>query len=299
MRVMSRVISAVRVNGRTSALEIHAPEVASNASGGQVVLARFDPSASWTPKAIAGVDRERETLTLLWRDAPDVVASHLAASEPAAASDSGVASRKNRRSPRHENPTSDAACPEPVEIDVTGPYGRRKPADQASKVLFLAEGLGVGALLPRIRESKESGAYTMVIAGYPSRADLFWVERLNDLSDELYVVTDDGSFGIKGPIRQTLRAICEQVADIDRVHAAGPLRLLKATADVTQSFEIPATVTLAAVFDDAVDTAAGDDALPVTAVPAETIDWENSIDVDAQSIDFESLARKLGIPLVK
>jgi ferredoxin--NADP+ reductase len=125
------------------------------------------------------------------------------------------------------------------------------------------------------------------------------VERLNDLSDELYVVTDDGSFGIKGPIRQTLRAICEQSVDIDRVHAAGPLRLLKATADVTQSFEIPATVSLATVFDDAVDTEPGDAARPVPAVPAESIDWENSIDVDAQSIDFESLARKLGIPLVK
>ncbi len=293
MQVMSRVISATRINGRTCALEVHAPDVVSNASAGQIVLARFDPSASWTPKAIAGVDRERETLTLLWRDAPDVVAAQLAASE------SGPASKKNRRTPRHGDPTAGATGPEPVEIDVTGPYGHRKPADQASKVLFVAEGLGVGALLPRIRESKESGSYTMVIAGYPTKADLFWVERLNDLSDELYVVTDDGSFGIKGPIRQTLRAICEQVVDIDRVHAAGPLRLLKATADVTQSFEIPATVSLATVFDDAVDSAPSDAVGPAPAVPAESIDWENSIDVDAQSIDFESLARKIGIPLVR
>jgi len=257
---MPRIVSENRVTSRVTALDIHAPEIAGGAEAGQIVLTRFDRGSPWRPKVLAGVDREKGLLTVLSRD---------------------------------------ESRPGDTEVELSGPFGRSRISDKTGKVLFVADGLGVGAVLPFLRECKEKGCYTMVIAGFSSKNDVFWIQRLNEWSDELYVVTDDGSYGIKGPVRQTLRAVCEQTGDIDRVHAAGSLKLLKAAADVTRSFSIPATASLVSVFDDA-DTATVDtgeeNAVPVA---IEGLDWERSGDLDAHDIDFDSLARKLGLSTAK
>jgi len=257
---MPRIVSENRVTSRVTALDIHAPEITGGAEAGQIVLTRFDQDSSWRPKALAGVDREKGLLTVLSRD---------------------------------------ESRPGDTEVELSGPFGRSKISDKTGKVLFVAEGLGVGAVLPFLRECKEKGCYTMVIAGFPSKNDVFWIQRLNEWSDELYVVTDDGSYGIKGPVRQTLRAVCEQTADIDRVHAAGSLKFLKTTADVTRSFSIPATVSLATVFEDADAPIGGAGEEKTTPAAIEGVDWERSNDLDAHDIDFDSLARKLGLSTAK
>jgi NAD(P)H-flavin reductase len=172
-------------------------------------------------------------------------------------------------------------------------------------MLFVAEEDGLGAVLAPLREFKANGGYVTVIAGFRSKSEVFWVDRLNEHSDELYVITEDGSYGIKGPLRHTLRAVCESAGDIDRVHAAGSLKLLRTTADVTRSFNIPTTVSLAAVFDDSVppvsqdltsgNTAIGNPAIENPAGADEAFDWTRANDIDAHTIDFDALARRLGI----
>jgi ferredoxin--NADP+ reductase len=255
---MPRIVSESRVTSRVTALDVHAPEIALGAEAGQVVLTRLNHDSPWLPKPLSGVDREKGLITFLSRD-------------------------ENR--------------PKDTEIELSGPFGASKIADRAGvgKVLFVAEGLGISAIAPLLQKSKEKGSYTMVIAGFSSKNDVYWMKRLNEWSDELYVVTEDGSYGIKGPLRQTLRAVCEQIPDIERVHAAGSLKLLKATADVTRSFSIPATVSLATVFDDADPFRNGDG----DSAAAEGVDWNKSTDLDAHEVDFEALARKLGISATK
>lgn len=258
---MSRIVTTKRLAERIVACDVEDPEIAAQAEAGQIVLTRSGPDAPWVPKAVVDVDRERGTMTLLFTNAPG-------------------------------DPNLSAAG---GECDVKGPFGRRKGAGKARKVLYVAERDGVGAVLPRLRESRAAGLYTLVIAGFRSQSDIFWADRLNELSDELYVVTEDGSYGIRGPIRHTLRAVCEQTGDIDRAHAAGSLRLLKTTADVTRNFNIPATVSLAAVFDDAVPPATADAASQNPPGADEAFDWAQAIDLDAHTADFDALARRLGI----
>jgi ferredoxin--NADP+ reductase len=255
---MPRIVSENRVTSRVSALDVHAPEIALGAEAGQVVLTRIGGDSPWLPKPLAGIDREKGLITFLSRD---------------------------------------ESRPKDSEIEVSGPFGGSKIAERAGKVLFVAEGIGISAIAPLLLKSKEKGSYTMVIAGFSSKNDVYWMKRLNESSDELYVITEDGSYGIKGPVRNTLRAVCEQIADIERVHAAGSLKLLKATADVTRSFSIPATVSLATVFDDADPFRNGDGAEARTA--AEGVDWNTSTDLDAHEVDFDALARKLGLSATK
>jgi ferredoxin--NADP+ reductase len=248
------------VTSRVTALDILAPDIAGGAEAGQIVLTRLDHDSPWLPKPLSDVDREKGLITFLSRD---------------------------------------ESRPREAEIEISGPFGHSRIADRAGKVLFVAEGLGISAIAPLLRKAKEKGSYTMVIAGFSSKNDVYWMQRLNESSDELYVVTEDGSYGIKGPLRQTLRAVCEQIADIERVHAAGSLKLLKATADVTRSFGIPATVSLATVYDDA-DPFSNGDGQDASTLPAiEGVDWEQSTELDAHEIDFDALARKLGISTPK
>ena len=176
-------------------------------------------------------------------------------------------------------------------------------------MLFVGEEDGLGAILAPLREFKANGGYVTVIAGFRSKSEVFWVDRLDEHSDELYVVTEDGSYGIKGPLRQTLRAVCESAGDIDRVHAAGSLKLLRTTVDVTRSFNIPTTVSLAAVFDDAVppvpqdatsgNAAIGSPATGNTTGAEDAFDWAGANDIDAHTIDFDVLARRLGILITR
>jgi len=283
---MPRIVSTKRLTDRILAFEIEAPDIASSAEAGQIVLARFDPLASWTPKAICDADRAGGKVTFL---------SRLEASVPANASGARALA-----GPADAKPVDPAA--NGIEID--GPLGVRTSPEKAARALFVAEGVGIGAIVPRLRALKEKGCYTMAIAGYPSKNNLFWVDRLDDLSDELYIVTEDGSFGIKGPLRHTLRAVCEQIGDIEAVHAAGSLKLLKTVADVTRNFKIPTTVTLASVLDDTENAAAEDPetaelADRTRAATAAGFDWARSIDLDAHDIDFDALSRTLGIPLTR
>jgi len=284
---MPRIVSTEKLTDRIFALEVEAPDIASTAGAGQIVLARFDHLGAWTPKAISDVDRAAGTVTFLCRGA--------AGAFPAPGSaDAAPASSRNE-------PAGNAAA---TDVEITGPLGARKTLDKASKVLFVAEGVGIGAIIARLRALKEKGCYTMVIAGYPAKDGLFWIDRLDDLSDELYVVTEDGSFGIKGPLRHTLRAVCEQIGDIDAAHAAGPLRLLKTIADATRNFNIPTTVSLASVLDDAEsdtpqDPETTDLAARTRAATAAGFDWAKAVDLDAHDVDFDGLSRTLGIPLTK
>jgi ferredoxin--NADP+ reductase len=255
---MPRIVSSTPLNDRLTAVEVEAPEIVASAEPAQIALTRFTPKSAWVPKPIVDVNRDQGTMTLFFSNAADVSAPDR-------------------------------------EPEIRGPFGARKAWNNGSKALFVFERDGLGAVLAPLRASKAAGLYTLVIAGFRSQSDIFWADRLNELSDELYVVTEDGSYGIRGPIRHTLRAVCEQTGDIDRTHAAGSLKLLKTTADVTRNFNIPATVSLAAVFDDAAPPAPADAALQTRPGADEAFDWAHANDLDAHTTDFDALARRLGI----
>lgn len=193
------------------------------------------------------------------------------------------------------------------EVELTGPFGGNT-TDKASRVLCVAEGTGVGALVSRLEAYKAREAYTIVVADYRSAAHMYWRDLLDGLSDELYIVTDDGSFGIKGPTRETVKAICENVPEIERIVAIGSIPLMKACKRIAESAELPLTVGLAAVADPATAaveaaTAASSEPGAATNGPLEgaasadalrAFDWSHT-ELDGHKTDFDELARKLGL----
>ena len=184
------------------------------------------------------------------------------------------------------------AAPDEAAVEVRGPVGQTSTVEGAGKVLCVGEDLGVAALLPRLRELKEKGCYTIVIAAYPSKDEIYWRDRIEPYCDELYVVTEDGSFGVKGPARQTVKAVCENVTDIDRAVMIAPLTVMKKCSEVTRNYEIPTLISLGAVVE-------GEDQLVSPDRAPERFDWHGAADLDAQQVDFDRLTEQLGIQPTK
>jgi len=288
--IMHRIVTTEQLTERIAVLVIDAPDIASAAGPGQLVMTRLKGWPRPLPHAIADLDRDKGTVTIVVRT-PETI--------PGAQNSFGIQHAPGESGGGHdvhgEPPHS-----EPDGIEMTGPIGRVETLDPANKILCVAEGLGIPTILPRLVQLKEKGCYTMVVVGYPSKNELFWVGRMDEHSDELYVITDDGSFGIKGPVSRTLGAVCGQTGDIDRVLAAGPLAFLKSVAEVTHRFKIATTVTLGAVLDRT-------DGSPQIDPPAETptsqgveeFDWNQGIDLDGHQVDFGELIWKLGIQVTK
>jgi homotetrameric NADPH-dependent glutamate synthase len=129
-------------------------------------------------------------------------------------------------------------------LDFIGPLGQESHIEPLNKGVCIGGGLGVAPVFPQLRAYKEKGAYTISIIGFRSKELIFWEDKFREYSDELYVTTDDGSYGIKGLVTVPLKAVCENHNDIDRAVAIGPLVMMKACCEVTRPFNIPTIVSL-------------------------------------------------------
>jgi ferredoxin--NADP+ reductase len=276
---MSQIVSVEKLTDSITALEIAAPEIAAATRTGQIVMIRVNDETHARPKAIADVNLDKGTIT--------IVVQQREADVDGRTADSAM--------PAVSAPGADAvAVPdENSTIHLEGPLGLPGEAVNPGKALLVAEGMGIPAVFARLRQLKEAGCYTMLIAGYPSKSQLFWLDRLDHVCDELYVVTEDGSFGIKGPVRQTVKAVCDQVHEIEHVFAAGPLDLLKSTSNVTRQHQIPTAISLAAVLDGPAETRGDYPAEGADGAPS--LDWSGRIQLDGHQVDFDELTRKLGL----
>jgi NAD(P)H-flavin reductase len=256
---MSRIVSADRLNNHYVAYEIEAPEIASRIEPGQLLEVGLG-QALVVPHAIADFSRDKGTVTVVARHGDGFPAAETTSSQ----------------------------------IALQGPFGRQSPFNGVGKILCAAEGLGVAALYSRLQELKAHGIYTVVVAGFRSKEYVYWVDRLDTISNELYVITDDGSYGIKGPMKHTIRGVCENEIDIDRALAIGSLRMLKTCCSITNAHNIPTLISLnAVVFEDS------DPSTPEGAAALGAFDWRTVSDLDGHKVDFDELVEKLGIPAAR
>jgi ferredoxin--NADP+ reductase len=267
---MPRIIAIEKLTATDIAYEIEAPDVASAAQPGHVVHVRVGEEEMFTPYAIADCDRDKGSITII----AGAVDHH---ATPWQSADSV--------------PDGDLL----PTVEVTGPVGRPGKR-RGTKVLFAGEGAGVAALLPYLRDHKEEGIYTVVISAYATKDSIYWVDRFNEFSNELYVITADGSYGIKGPIHHTVKAVCETVPDIDHAMAVGPLGMMKACAKTTAKYGIPLRINLSTIIHDEEENDVEKRRLGEA---MSRFGWENATDMNGHEVDFDDLTQKLGIQTAK
>ncbi len=129
--------------------------------------------------------------------------------------------------------------------DVAGPLGMPSDIAEGSEtVIIVGGGVGVACTPILAQAAKDAGNYVIGIIGARNRELLIFEDDMRAICDELYVTTDDGSYGIKGFASGPLKDLCESGRKIDKVWIIGPGMMMKVTSEVTRPFGIKTYVSL-------------------------------------------------------
>ncbi|RLE62566.1 MAG: sulfide/dihydroorotate dehydrogenase-like FAD/NAD-binding protein [Thermoprotei archaeon] len=127
---------------------------------------------------------------------------------------------------------------------VVGPLGNPSHIEKYGTVVMVGGGVGVPALYPIARALKKAGNYIISIIGAKTANLLVYEDRMREVSDELYVTTDDGSKGFKGFTTDVLRKLLEEDRKIDVVWSIGPAIMMKVCSDITRNYKVKTIVSL-------------------------------------------------------
>ena len=201
--------------------DVDAPDVAQAARPGHFVMARIDEHGERIPLTVADFDRRRGTVTVVIQAVGKTTLEMMSLRE------------------------GDAI------LDFIGPLGLPSHIEKLDgTVVLVGGGLGVAPIYPQLREYKNRGNRTISIVGFRNRDLIFWEDQFREVSDELIVTTDDGSYGRKGFVTQALADVISREPNICEVVAIGPIPMMKACCEVTRPFRIPTVVSLNSIMVD-------------------------------------------------
>jgi len=127
---------------------------------------------------------------------------------------------------------------------VLGPLGTPTHIEKYGTVVVIGGGLGVAPIYPICKGLGAAGNRVVTIIGYRRKDLMFWEDKLRTVSDDLYVTTDDGSYGIKGFVTTALQQLKDEGLKIDRVVAIGPPIMMRVVSEMTRPWKTPTIVSL-------------------------------------------------------
>jgi len=193
--------------------KVDAPKVARKAKPGQFVVIRIDEKGERIPLTVADWDEKEGSVTVVFME---------------------VGTTTHRLTTLR---TGDYMA------DFVGPLGVPTHIDKFGTVVCVAGGFAVAVIQPIARAFKEKGNKVISILGARTKDLLFWENKLRQVSDELIVTTDDGSYSRKGLVTEPLKELLES-GKIDQVMAIGPTVMMKFCAKTTEPFGVKTIVSL-------------------------------------------------------
>ncbi|MBS4015392.1 MAG: sulfide/dihydroorotate dehydrogenase-like FAD/NAD-binding protein [Candidatus Latescibacteria bacterium] len=136
-------------------------------------------------------------------------------------------------------------------MDLIGPLGKASEIEKFGTVVCVAGGVGTPEIFPVARALKQAGNRIISIVGARNKELLIMQEEMQSVSDELYITTDDGSYGRKGLVIDELKRLINENVKIDKVFAVGPVIMMKAVSETTRPFNIATVVSLNPIMLDA------------------------------------------------
>jgi len=213
--VSHKIVSKKQLRENIFTAEVEAPLVARARKPGQFVIISINNDYSERiPLTIADADPQRGTIRLIWQRVGKTTAE---------LADLDVGG----------------------EIaNVVGPLGNPTHIERFGLVVCVGGGIGNAPLLPITRALKEAGNKIISILGARTKDLLILEEQFRQISDELIITTDDGSYGRKALVTEPLEEICQRKPKPDQVFAIGPAIMMKFCCEVTRRFNIPTQVSL-------------------------------------------------------
>ncbi len=210
-----QIVSKRQLSENVFTIEVAAPLVARVRQPGQfIILGISNDYGERIPLTIADADAERGTIRLIFQRVGKTTAEL-------------------------------ADLPVGYELDhVAGPLGRPTHIERFGTVVCVGGGIGNAPLLPIARAMKEAGNRVVSILGARTKDLLILEEEFRAISDEVILVTDDGSYGRKALVTEPLKELCERTDRPDLVVAIGPTVMMKFCSETTRPYGIRTVVSL-------------------------------------------------------
>ncbi len=205
---MYQIVSKKSLNPTVTQMEILAPYVAKKARAGQFIILRVDEDGERIPLTIAGYDREKGTITIIFQ----IVG--------------GSTERLNHKNAGEYIP------------DFVGPLGRPTHVEGLKKVCVVGGGVGCAIALPVAQALKAQGTEVTSIIGFRSKDLVILEDEFKAVSKDFHMMTDDGSYGRQGNVCVPLKEMLERGETFDEVITIGPLVMMKFVCALTKEYGV-------------------------------------------------------------
>lgn len=257
---MNRIVEKEFFSEHVVKLVVEAPLIARARKPGNFVILRVSENGERVPLTIADANESKGTITLI-------------------AQKVGVSTEKL------------AAMQVGDSLhDLVGPLGKATDVHQVGTVLACGGGVGVAPLLPIVEAFKKAGNRVITILAARSKELIILEEEMRKWSDELIIMTDDGSYGEKGLVTQGAEKVIQR-EKVDECIAIGPAVMMKFTALLTQKYNIPTQASLNSIM---VDGTGMCGACRVTVGGKTKFTCVDGPEFDAHQIDFDEMIMRLG-----
>lgn len=209
-----KIIRKQELNPTVTRMEVEAPFVAAKAQAGQFIILRVDEEGERIPLTIAGYDREKGTVTIIFQ----VV---------------GATTEKLNHLKEGD-----------YIHDFVGPLGTETHTVGLKKVCVVGGGVGCAIALPIAQKLHRQGCKVTSVIGFRSKELLILEDEFRAVSDTLHVMTDDGSYGRQGNVCIPLNEMFSDGETFDEVIAIGPLIMMKFVVEATRPTRIPCVVSM-------------------------------------------------------
>ena len=173
--------------------------------------------------------------------------------------------------------------------DVVGPLGQATHIEKVGTVVCCGGGVGVAPLLPIIRAFKEAGNRVVSVLAARTRELIILEEQVAKYSDEVIIMTDDGSYGQKGLITAGVEQVIQR-EPVAQVVTIGPAIMMKFVALLTKKYEVPTIASLNTIM---VDGTGMCGACRVTVDGKTKFVCVDGPEFDAHKVDFDEMMMRL------
>lgn len=210
---MNKIISKEQFSEKVFCIVVEAPLIARSCRAGNFVIVRVDKNSERVPYTIAKADPEKGTLTMVIQEV-------------------GLSSTK--------------LCqlePGDEVLDIVGPLGQASHIENYGTVVCAGGGIGIAAILPILTALKKAGNRVISVLAGRTKELVIMVDDVAKYSDEVIIMTDDGSMGKKGVVTVGVEEVLQR-EKVDKVLAIGPPVMMKFTSLLAKKYGIPNDVSL-------------------------------------------------------
>ncbi|MBP3792929.1 MAG: sulfide/dihydroorotate dehydrogenase-like FAD/NAD-binding protein [Ruminococcus sp.] len=257
---MFKILKKKQLNENVVLFEIQAPFIAAKAEAGQFIIFRVDEFGERIPLTISDYDRQAGTITIVVQTV-------------------GASTMKLAKLGVGE-----------CISDVAGPLGVATEYDEGiKKVAVVGGGVGCAIAYPQAKKLFNMGVDVDIIAGFRNKDIVILEDEMKAVSNNLYICTDDGSYGSKGFVTDKLKELIESGNKYDEVVAIGPVIMMKFVSKTTEPYGIKTLVSLNPIMIDGTGMCGG---CRVTVGGKIRYACVDGPDFDGHQVDFDELMKR-------